>query len=110
MSYQFAPPKYITETSFGVVLVMKQLVEQSDGLVSALEPYAEKYRSTLKFTFFIKMASTDSLCSVFGIQSNDEMLLIEKPREMKTTRSHSNVPKSPMFRLEKVTPESVVQF
>merc|ERR1712137_56610 len=90
--------------------LVNRITEQSDELVSALEPFAEKYRSQLKFTFFVKLQATDSLCKTYGVMSNDELLLIERPLEMKREHGHSNRPRPPMYRLEQVTHARIVEF
>jgi len=90
-------------------LIVKQLSDQTDALVAALEPYAEKYRKRLKFTFFTKAPTTKTLCDVYGIWSNDELLLLEKPSQTRTS-SHSHVPLPPKYRLEEVTPARLKTF
>jgi len=110
MSHQFSPPKYLTtESPYGVVLVVKQLGEQ-DGLIAALEPYAHTYRHRLKFTFFTKAAGTQELCDANGILTNDELLILERPGEIKRLGKHSNVPVSAKFRLEGVTTSRLQRF
>jgi len=109
MQYQFPPPKYMTHTSFGTVLIVKELSEQTDALVKVLEPYAAKYQDSLKFTFFTLMPGTRHLCYKYGIWSNDELLLLKSPREAKR-RVHSNVPSAPKFRLEGITDARLADF
>jgi len=109
MQYQFAPLKYLTSSPYGTVLVVKPISAQSDELVKALEPYADMYSNRLKFTFFTKAPGTQQLCDKYGIWTNDEVLLLEKPGE-ENTRAHSNVPGAPKYRLEGVTPSRIERF
>jgi len=109
MSNQFASAKYLSESLFGVVLIVKPLGEQTDQLVEALEPFAKKYSDRLKFSFFTRAPSTQQLCDTFGIWSNDELLILEEPTYVRK-RSHSHVPGPPKYRLEGVTPRSVEDF
>lgn len=109
MQYQFAPPKYLTETSFGTVLIVKPLGEQTDQLVHELEAFAEIHRSRLKFTFFTKAPTTQELCKSVGVWTNDELLLLEDPRQG-GRRAHSHVPGAPKYRLEEVTPTRIREF
>jgi len=77
--------------------------------VQALEPYAEKYSSGIKFSFFTKAPGTEKLCDMYGILSNDELLLLENPRERHVS-THSHVPSAPKYRLETVTPSRAARF
>jgi len=105
MRNQFSPPKYLTATSFGTVLIVKPLANATDELVEVLEPYAQKYRDQLKFTFFTKTASTQPFCDQYGVWTNDELLLLEKPRQANLSRSlgHSHEVPPPIYRLEEVS-------
>jgi len=105
----FKAHKYTTGNPFGVVLVVRLLNRQSNDVVAALEPYARKYRQRLKFTFFPKAMGTKDLCENFGIWTTDELLLVEKPKEVHR-RMHSNIPLSPKYRLETVTPQRIDEF
>lgn len=109
MAYQFAPAKYLTHSPFGTVLVVKPLTEQNDDLVEALRRYAAKFHARLKFTFFTKTGGTQQLCDLHGVWTNDELLLLETPQDVKT-REHSNAPLAPKYRLEGVTPQRVEEF
>eukprot|EP00420_Gonyaulax_spinifera_P028488 CAMPEP_0197918652 /NCGR_PEP_ID=MMETSP1439-20131203/85852_1 /TAXON_ID=66791 /ORGANISM="Gonyaulax spinifera, Strain CCMP409" /LENGTH=502 /DNA_ID=CAMNT_0043540775 /DNA_START=9 /DNA_END=1515 /DNA_ORIENTATION=+ len=111
MQFQFAPPKYLTQSPFGTVLVVKQVAEQTEALVQALEPFAKKYRERFKFSFFTRAPGTQRLCDLYGIRTNDELILFEKPREEQSAEGkHSHVPNPAKYRLDEVSPERIESF
>eukprot|EP00928_Gymnodinium_smaydae_P097428 TRINITY_DN8829_c0_g1_i2.p1 TRINITY_DN8829_c0_g1~~TRINITY_DN8829_c0_g1_i2.p1 ORF type:complete len:288 (-),score=59.12 TRINITY_DN8829_c0_g1_i2:518-1381(-) len=110
MASQFPPAKYLSNAVFGTVLVVKPLDAQTGTLIDALEKHAERFRDTLKFTFFTKVPSTQHICDMYGVWTNDELLLLEKPRDVRTKVTHSSVPLAPKYRLEGVTPSSIDDF
>lgn len=110
VQYQFAPPKYLMNAVFGTVLVAKGIGEPRGELVTTLERFADEYRDTLKFTFFPKAEGTRKLCEMYGVWTNDELLLLERPRETRAPNRHSSAPPPPKYRLENVTPARVEEF
>merc|ERR1712086_435965 len=108
MNTQFAPPKYMTSSPYGTVLVVKPVDSE---LIKALTPHATELRERIKFTFFAKTSGTQSLCDMYGVWSNDELVLLEEPRRTKRSQlGHSSVPPAPAYRLENLTTERINDF
>ncbi|CAE7589982.1 HERC1 [Symbiodinium sp. CCMP2456] len=108
---QFAPTKYLTKNPFGVLLVVKPVATDTDDLAKALEPHAHRLADRLKVTFFARTATTQKLCDMYGVWTQDEVLLIEKPKEIVPKSStHSHMPLSPKYRVENLSAANVDAF
>merc|ERR1719446_965096 len=99
----------MTMNPYGTVLIVKELNGQTTALKQALEPYAEQYRDKLKFSFFTKSPGTKQICDMFGVWTNDELLILEEPSNVRK-RTHTSTPGGAKYRLEGVTPESIDRF
>ncbi|CAE8615959.1 unnamed protein product [Polarella glacialis] len=110
MNQQFAPTKYLTNNPFGVVLVVKPLSEHSDALLKVLEPHAAKFRGRLKIALFTRAAGTTQLCDQYGVRTDNEILLLEKPQETFRGSRHSRAPLAPKHRMENLTLAGIDQF
>eukprot|EP00933_Yihiella_yeosuensis_P079928 TRINITY_DN93346_c0_g1_i1.p1 TRINITY_DN93346_c0_g1~~TRINITY_DN93346_c0_g1_i1.p1 ORF type:complete len:526 (-),score=94.59 TRINITY_DN93346_c0_g1_i1:216-1682(-) len=109
----FIPNKYTTSNSYGAVFVSKPVAEHTDELQKALEPFAKQFHDKLKFTMFVKTDRTEVLCNQLGVRTNNELLIIEKPKETQPNKrrgSHTHRPLSPRYRLENVTEDRLKQF
>lgn len=109
---QFAAGKYLSHNPFGAVLIVKPHFfpkTEISKLEEALLPWAEKFEDKLKFTFFSKIEESESICSVYGIYSNDELLILENPM-MPGKLEHTHMPGAPKYRLKGVTPERIDEF
>lgn len=106
-----APTKYLTKNPFGVLLVVKPVATDTDDFAKALEPHAQRLAERLKVTFFARTATTQKLCDMYGVWTQDEVLLIEKPKEIVPKSStHSHMPLSPKYRMENLSAANVDAF
>ena len=107
---QFAPTKFLTKNPFGILLIVKPVGEGAD-IARVLEPHAARLSRKLKVSFFAKTPSTQQLCDLYGVQTSDEFLLIEKPQEIGSPkRGHSHMPRAPKYRVENLTAKDVDHF
>jgi len=110
---QFAPTKFLTQNPFDILLVVKPVGAHGThgDLAKALEPHAVRLSRKLKVSFFAKTPTTQQLCDIYGVQTSDEFLLIEKPQEIgPIKRSHSHMPRPPKYRVENLTAGDVDHF
>eukprot|EP00435_Cladocopium_sp_Y103_P062223 s1104_g23.t2 len=108
---QFAPTKFLTKNPFDILLVVKPVGAHGPELAKALEPHAARLSHKLKVSFFAKTPTTQQLCDIYGVQTSDEFLLIEKPQEIgPVKRSHSHMPRPPKYRVENLTAGDVDHF
>lgn len=111
---QFAPTKFLTQNPFDILLVVKPVGAHGahGDLAKALEPHAVRLSRKLKakVSFFAKTPTTQQLCDIYGVQTSDEFLLIEKPQEIGLKRSHSHMPRPPKYRVENLTAGDVDHF
>eukprot|EP00929_Paragymnodinium_shiwhaense_P080106 TRINITY_DN41754_c0_g1_i3.p2 TRINITY_DN41754_c0_g1~~TRINITY_DN41754_c0_g1_i3.p2 ORF type:complete len:404 (-),score=137.43 TRINITY_DN41754_c0_g1_i3:533-1744(-) len=109
----FPTNKYLTVNPFGVVLVVKAPDSQTQELVETLQPFAEEFKDKLKFSFFTRSPASREQTRKWGIWTDDELVVFEKPAEVALApepRGHSVKPPSKKYRLEGVTAESLAEF
>jgi len=106
--------KTLKSVSHGVVLIVLPHGIAADPevrkpLAEALAPWADKFRDTLRFTFFSRDASTKEICEAYGIQTDSEIMLLENPSKTGTL-GDTHVVGAPKYRKAGVNPDSIQEF
>eukprot|EP00929_Paragymnodinium_shiwhaense_P073705 TRINITY_DN37665_c0_g2_i2.p1 TRINITY_DN37665_c0_g2~~TRINITY_DN37665_c0_g2_i2.p1 ORF type:complete len:294 (-),score=31.95 TRINITY_DN37665_c0_g2_i2:259-1140(-) len=112
---EFPVRKYFDRNRFGLVLVVKPLGQMKDDFMDALEPLAKQYQERLKFTMLAGLGRSASISDTsvldrYGILTDDEVLIVEKPSESPVKRGHSNRANPPKYRMENATIDRIRNF